>query len=308
MGGLSPPSGTPAPRGAPSVSSNNASACAVSESYNSRRNPARPPRPVEVSSAPAVRAWVTLGIAATAFVFELCERNPKKGSSGGRSMSRRHTGRAVGDLPLQHRQVRDQAWSTQRIAQVREVQFTPAGHASWRRPPDCSVFQRRWHRRPSANLGTLILSPTALSLVATPGSRLLIRHMVSGPAARREPAEPRQGEPLEVVRPREFRTGGGRGRVCGVAAAVFWACELRRQDAAACRRFGMCGDDERASMGDVVRFGVSGGRADMPRSGLRDLDNPGTAPGRRRPEADAALGLAPESPCTWGRSEPEDRA
>ena len=46
-------------------------------------------------------------------------RGTRKESSGGRSMSRRHTGRAAGDLPLQHRQVTDQAWSTQRIAQVR---------------------------------------------------------------------------------------------------------------------------------------------------------------------------------------------
>ena len=150
--------GNGAPRGAPSVSSNNASARAVSESYNSRRNPARSPRPVEVSSAPAVRAGVTLGIAATAFVFELCERNPKRIKRWPFHVPQTHR-KSRRRPPLQHRQVTDQAWSTQRIAQVRGAQFTPAGHASWCRPPDCSVFQRRWHRRQSANLGTLILSP-----------------------------------------------------------------------------------------------------------------------------------------------------
>ena len=172
------------------------------------------------------------------------------------------------------------------------------------------MFQRRWHRRPSANLNTLIL-PAVGTLTRRPtlGSRSLIRHMVSGLGARRESAERRQVGPVKGVRPREFQRGGGWGRLW-VAAAVLGACELRRQDAtaAACRLFGMCGDDEGASMGNVVRFGVSGGRAGMPRSGLRDLDDLGTAPGRGRPEADAALGLAPESPCTWGRSEPEDRA
>jgi hypothetical protein len=79
MGGLSLPSGTPAPRGAPSVSSNNASARAVSKAYKLTAEPgnitfARP----GCHWDPVDRTCATLGNAATVFVFKLCERNPKR--------------------------------------------------------------------------------------------------------------------------------------------------------------------------------------------------------------------------------------
>ena len=61
-----------------SVSSNYPSARAVSEAYSSRRNPARSPCPAEVSLRPVDRTCATPGNAATVFVFELRERNPKR--------------------------------------------------------------------------------------------------------------------------------------------------------------------------------------------------------------------------------------
>jgi hypothetical protein len=51
---------------------------AVNEVYNSRRNPARSSRRAGVSSGRAAPGCATLHIAATAFVFELCGRNPKR--------------------------------------------------------------------------------------------------------------------------------------------------------------------------------------------------------------------------------------